>query len=125
MVNEIVVGLDGSGLPIKGGEVDRSCGKKAKPRALDSRFEIALLTGKREYGKHRSVAAHGSRREAERALAASNRGQGSNGANARVRYQGCLPGRWAIHPSRSRVSSDGPGRPGVGSGHPHPRVRRR
>jgi Predicted membrane protein (DUF2207) len=69
---------------------------------------IALLTGKREYGKRQTIAAGGSRREAVRALRACAGGQGSNGAIVRVRYRGYLAGRWAIHSSRSRVSSDWP-----------------
>jgi SsrA-binding protein len=39
-----------------------------------AKVEIALATGKREYDKRQSIAARESRREAERALAARNRG---------------------------------------------------
>jgi SsrA-binding protein len=37
--------------------------------------EIALATGKREYDKRQTIAARESKREAERALAARNRGE--------------------------------------------------
>jgi SsrA-binding protein len=40
-----------------------------------AKVEIALATGKREYDKRHAIAARESRREAERALAARNRGQ--------------------------------------------------
>jgi SsrA-binding protein len=40
-----------------------------------AKTEIALATGKREYDKRQTIAARESRREAERALAARNRGQ--------------------------------------------------
>ena len=39
-----------------------------------AKVEIALATGKREYDKRQTIAARESRREAERALAARNRG---------------------------------------------------
>jgi SsrA-binding protein len=40
-----------------------------------AKVEIALATGKREYDKRQTIAARESRREAERAMAARNRGQ--------------------------------------------------
>ena len=40
-----------------------------------AKVEIALATGKREYDKRQSLAAREGRREAERALAARNRGE--------------------------------------------------
>jgi SsrA-binding protein len=40
-----------------------------------AKVEIAVATGKREYDKRHAIAARESRREAERALAARNRGQ--------------------------------------------------
>jgi SsrA-binding protein len=40
-----------------------------------AKVEIALASGKREYDKRQSIAARESRREAERAMAARNRGQ--------------------------------------------------
>jgi len=40
-----------------------------------AKIEIALATGKREYDKRQTIAARESRREAERAMAARNRGQ--------------------------------------------------
>jgi SsrA-binding protein len=40
-----------------------------------AKVEIALATGKREYDKRQAIAARESKREADRALAARNRGQ--------------------------------------------------
>jgi SsrA-binding protein len=40
-----------------------------------AKVELALATGKREYDKRQTIAARESRREAERALAARNRGE--------------------------------------------------
>src|SRR5687768_15944785 len=40
-----------------------------------AKVEIALATGKREYDKRQTIAARGSKREADRAVAARNRGQ--------------------------------------------------
>jgi SsrA-binding protein len=42
-----------------------------------AKVEVALATGKREYDKRQSIAARESKREAERALAARNRGGGA------------------------------------------------
>jgi SsrA-binding protein len=40
-----------------------------------AKVEIALASGKREYDKRQTIAARESRREADRAMAARNRGQ--------------------------------------------------